>query len=93
MLKFSVLARIRSWSLIFFLSILPGFIFLWDWNPEGEDNYRFEIEKQEWFSRTELCSDTFARSSEIDFWQEALCKRFSSLVSAHIENGAPFDAA
>ncbi|MFZ5950339.1 MAG: adenylate/guanylate cyclase domain-containing protein [Candidatus Rifleibacteriota bacterium] len=92
-MEFSIFSRIKSWSLIFFLSILPGLIFLWDWNPEGEENYRLEVEKQKWFNNSELCSESFARSTDMEYWQELLCKRFTSLATAHIEKGTSFETA
>lgn len=79
--------KLKSWFLIIFLSLLPGFIFLWDWNPEGEDNFRRLAARKNWFDQSEKTASMFRRSSENAFWQRIMISRFMTVFEDGRDNG------
>ena len=89
----SFMTRLKGWLLIFFLSLMPGLIFIWDWNPDGENRFREVAANQKWFSESEVCAERFAGSSEIEFWQKLLVKRFLDTLNRNLENSLPLDDA
>jgi class 3 adenylate cyclase len=86
-------SRLKSWALIFFLSLLPGIIFLWDWNPEGEGDFRREIVSQEWFRRMDKVADRFGKSSDRSFWCSLSVERFKNLVYRELESKKTLSSA
>lgn len=83
----SKLGKIKSWLLIFILSILPGFIFMWDWNPEGEVEFRTSQLQQSWFQKMENVAEKFSRSTEFNFWYKLLSDRFAQIFSMRYNSG------
>lgn len=81
----SFFIRSKSWFLIAFLSLLPGLIFLWDWNPEGEKIYRNEAVRLEWFNNSEISAEKFLQSSRPRFWQKLVSQRFSQVFLKQLE--------
>ena len=74
--------------MILFLSILPGFIFMWDWNPEGELEFRNSQLQQSWFKEMENIAENFSSSSDYNFWYKLLSNRFSQIFSLRYDAGA-----
>lgn len=89
----SLLIKCKSWLLILFLSLLPGVIFLVDWNPEGEKVYRSEISRLEWFNNTEINAEVLLKCSRIDFWQGLLAKRFAEVLHNRVDRGHSLEEA
>ncbi|MGM0598286.1 MAG: hypothetical protein ACQETH_00595, partial [Candidatus Rifleibacteriota bacterium] len=83
----SKLGRIKSWLLILLLSIFPGFIFMWDWNPEGEAEFRKSQLQQTWFQEMENVAEKFSRSSEFNFWYKLLSNRFTQIFKLRYNSG------
>jgi class 3 adenylate cyclase len=89
----SLLNKLKSWLLIFFLSLLPGAIFLVDWNPEGEKAYRDEVSRLEWFNKSEVNAEVLLKCSRLDFWQGFLARRFAEVLQNQIARGHSLEEA
>ncbi|GAB4281733.1 MAG: hypothetical protein Kow0029_26950 [Candidatus Rifleibacteriota bacterium] len=81
------LIRARNWLMIFLLCIIPGLIFLWDWNPEGEKEYRNELLNQRWFKKSEKIAQALYDSSEFEYWYKVAALRYRNLVNEFLISG------
>lgn len=66
--------------MLFFLSFLPVFIFMTDWNPEGEHKFITEKVKSEWYKSTETAASKFKEISSIDYWAKTTATRFKNVT-------------
>ncbi|MDD3147751.1 MAG: adenylate/guanylate cyclase domain-containing protein [Candidatus Riflebacteria bacterium] len=82
-----------SWLMIALLSISPGLILTWDWNPSGEESW---IERQildKWNKEQDALSERLNQASGQEFWCRESALRFKKLVQAMIlRSYSPADA-
>lgn len=70
----------RSWLLIVFLTLLPGFIFLWDWSPEGERETSLATFSDRWFKKSDALAHRFYEASDHGFWAREFSHNFKQMV-------------
>lgn len=82
----------RSWLLIVFLSLLPGFIFLWDWTPDGEKATSLARLSDRWFKKSDALAHRFYEASDRGFWGREFAYNFKQMVEGLSEK-LPYSAA
>ncbi len=79
---------IFSWLMILLLSIAPGLILSWDWNPSGESAW---VQKQifdRWFKSQDALADRFFQASGHEFWCREAAIKFKNVVQFLLNKSA-----
>ncbi len=82
-----------SWLMIALLSISPGLILTWDWNPSGEEAWMERQVLDKWNKEQDALSERLNQASGHEFWCRESALKFKKLVQALISKShSPGDA-
>ncbi|HNX76126.1 MAG TPA: adenylate/guanylate cyclase domain-containing protein [Candidatus Rifleibacterium sp.] len=82
-----------SWLMIVLLSIAPGLILAWDWNPAGETVWVQRQIFNQWYKQQDVLAERFYQATSPEFWCRETALRFGAMTRSLIERSMPVEDA